>query len=255
MDAQTYTVKQVADLSGTSVRALHHYEALGLLAPARQPNGYRAYTSADLARLQQILLYRACGMELADIGRMLDSPTFDTRTALEQHLTTLLAHKKDLETLIATVRKTISSLEGATTMTDKERFEGLKRAAISANESTYGREARDRYGDATVDAANAKLEAMSEKEWNDMNELEEAIIEQLKAAIATGDPESDAARDLAAMHASWIRMHWGAGTYSPAAHRVLAQGYLADDRFRAYYDERAGEGATEFLVDALEANL
>ena len=79
--------------------------------------------------------------------------------------------------------------------------------------------------------------------------------EQLRAAMATGDPAGEPARELARMHARWIALHWGEGRYSREAHRGLAQMYLADDRFRAYYDEAAGEGATEFLVAALESYL
>lgn len=52
------------------------------------------------------------------------------------------------------------------------------------------------------------------------------------------------------MHARWLQMHWGEGAYSPAAHAALAEGYVADQRFTAYYDEAAGEGATAFLRDA-----
>jgi len=59
MEEKTYTVKQVADLSGASVRALHHYESMGLLVPKRRANGYRSYDDADIATLQQILVYRA----------------------------------------------------------------------------------------------------------------------------------------------------------------------------------------------------
>ncbi|MBR3320998.1 MAG: MerR family DNA-binding transcriptional regulator, partial [Exiguobacterium sp.] len=42
MGEKTYTVKQVSEMSGASIRALHHYEELGLLVPQRRPNGYRA---------------------------------------------------------------------------------------------------------------------------------------------------------------------------------------------------------------------
>ena len=84
---------------------------------------------------------------------------------------------------------------------------------------------------------------------------EQAIKERLRAAMATGDPAGEPARELARMHARWIALHWGEGRYSREAHRRLAQMYLADDRFRAYYDTAAGEGATEFLVAALESYL
>lgn len=255
MPKPTYTVGQLSQLSGASVRALHHYESCGFLQPQRRENGYRAYGADDVARLQMILLFRSCGMELADIGKLLDDPGFDMRASLEKHLDVLTARKTELETLIDTVRKTLGTLEGETTMSDAERFEGLKRNTIEDNERTWGAEVRSAYGDAAVDEANEKLLTLNQEEWNDMNKLEEEIIAQLRSALSDPDPTSPAAKSLAALHARWIRMHWGDGAYSREAHLGLAQGYLADERFRTYYDSRAGEGATEFLVAALKANL
>ena len=96
---------------------------------------------------------------------------------------------------------------------------------------------------------------MSEEEWNTKEKLEVAIIEQLKKAMLTGDALSPETAKLARMHADWIRMQWAQGAYSPQAHVCLARGYLADDRFVEYYDSRAGKGATEFLVEAIETAL
>lgn len=250
-----YTVGQLAALSGVSTRALRYYEELGLLTPRRKANGYRVYGPADVDALQQILLFRSCGVELEEIRRMLEAPRFDATDALRHHLNTLFAQKEELETLIATVEKTIASLEGRYDMTDKERFEGLKRKAVEDNERAYGREARERYGDEAIDAANKKLLAMDEREWTDVQALGEAIIEQLKAAMTTGNAHGAEAQELARMHATWIKAHWPEDAYSREAHLALAEGYLADERFIAYYDGAAGKGATQFLRDALAANL
>ena len=251
----TYSIGQVAELSGVSVRTLRHYEELGLITPARSQNGYRTYTHEDIRRLQHILLYRECGMELTAIGRSLDDPDFDERAALDSHLHVLLARKEEVDRLIGTVRKTIDSLEGDSKMTDAERFEGLKRETIEQNEATFGAEARELYGDAAVDAANESLLSMGEKEWTDREELESAIIDALSEAMREGDPAGARAHEMSRMHEQWIRMHWGDAAYSPEAHLGLAQGYLADQRFVDYYDSSAGEGATQFLVAALEHYL
>ena len=132
----------------------------------------------------------------------------------------------------------------------------LKRwSAVHANEMSYGKEARERYGDAAVDAANERLLGMSEAEWSAKETLEQAIIEQLKVAVAAGNAMGPEAAKLAQMHARWIRTQWGEGAYSPDAHVALAQSYLEDERFVDYYDLRAGEGATAFLVAAIEAAM
>lgn len=138
-------------------------------------------------------------------------------------------------------------------MTDAERFEGMKARVIAENEVAYGAEVRAAYGDDAMDAANERLASMDEAEWHDAEALGTAILEQLKAARATADAESPEARELCAMHARWLQMHWGAGAYSPEAHAALAEGYVADPRFTDYYDDAAGEGATAFLRDALVA--
>lgn len=252
MDHATYSVGQLARLSGVSVRTLHHYETMGLLKPARKQNGYRAYGKADVERLQQVLLYRACGMDLEQIRQVVENESYDACEALRAHIQDLVRRRAKLDALIRTVQKTIDTMEGNTTMTDEERFEGIKATAVEQNEKAYGEEARGRFGNDAVDAANERLLSMDEETWNSMDRLETAIIEQLVRAQKTGNARGPEARELAAMHARWIELHWGEGAYSAEAHRQLAHGYLADDRFRAYYDSRAGKGATEFLVAALD---
>lgn len=252
MRRATYSVGQLARMSGVSVRTLHHFETLGLLRPGRKSNGYRVYVQQDVERLQQILLYRACGFELGRIRQIIDGASFDACAALHAHLAELMQRRDQLDVLIDTVQKTLDTMEGDTTMTNEERFEGLKRAAVEQNEKTYGAEARERFGGDVVDAANRRLLAMDKEAWNNMNKLEDTIIAQLSHALQTGDVQSAESQELAAMHARWIELHWGEGAYTAEAHRQLARGYLADDRFRMYYDGRAGAGATEFLVAVLE---
>lgn len=251
MEEASYTVGSLAKLAGVTVRALHHYEDEGLLHPERTASGYRRYGAEDVERLQQILLLRSCGLSLGDIREALADGAFDFRAVLVDHLVTLRVRQRELEVLVGTEEKTIASLEGRCIMTDEERFEGMKMRAISENEERYGAEVRQAYGDAAMDDANERMAGMSEEEWNGAKVLEAAILEQLTEAKATNDPTSEASRKLCAMHARWLRMHWGGGSYSPAAHAALAEGYVADPRFTAYYDDAAGEGATAFLRDAL----
>jgi len=68
-----YTVGDLARRSGTTVRALHHYEKLGLLSPSgRTEAGYRLYADADVQVLHRILAYQQMGVALKDIGPLLD---------------------------------------------------------------------------------------------------------------------------------------------------------------------------------------
>ena len=240
-----YTVHELAALSGCTVRTLHHYDELGLVRAQRAANGYRRYGPAEVDRLQQVLLYRECDMPLADIGRLLDDPAFDARDALAGHLRELHARKERLDGLIASVEKTLACMEGSTSMEDQEKFEAFKQGLVDENERRYGEEVRERWGDDAADASNAKLMGMSVEQYRRTQELEQAAIE-------AGDPAGEDALRAADLHRQWLCAFWKDGTYSKAAHRGIAEMYVADDRFRAYY-EVVAPGAAEFLRDAIRA--
>ena len=99
------TVKEVSNLTGISVRTLHHYDEIGLLKPTEVTEaGYRLYDDTALERLQMILLFRELQFPLKDIKAMLDSPTFNTDEALSQQIVLLELEYKRLGNLITHAR-------------------------------------------------------------------------------------------------------------------------------------------------------
>ena len=247
-----YTVNKLAKLSGVTNRTLRYYDEIGLLTPERtSDNGYRLYSQAQVDALQQILFFRELGFGLDEIKTIVTSSVFDQSSAFRSHLASLLERKTQLEILIENVRKSICTLEGEAVMTDKEKFEGFKKALISDNEKTYGKEVRAKYGDKAADASNAKLAGMSEEQWKMQKELEERFSETLKNAIKTGDPAGELAQKACDEHRQWLSLFWKDGDYSKEAHRGLSEMYVADERFKAYY-EKIAEGAAEFLRDAIK---
>src|SRR5687767_6072651 len=132
-----YTVKQVAAMSGVSVRALHFYDETGLLKPAHTgPNGYRFYEEPQLLTLQQILFYRELGFELKRIKEVLSRDDFERIPALESHRELLIRNLSRTQTLIETIDKTIEHLRGTRKMKTEEMFTGFSVAA-----------GRDRFGE------------------------------------------------------------------------------------------------------------
>lgn len=123
---------------------------------------------------------------------------------------------------------------------------------VAANEKAYGEELRAAHGNEVIDAANKRYVGMGEAAHLRADELELAIKEQLRRALETGDEHDPEAEQLVRMHATWLQMYWPEGLYSPEAHRSLADGYLADERFQRYYDAVA-PGAARFLRDAVHA--
>lgn len=245
-----YSVHELAQLSGVSVRTLHHYDAIGLLSPKRSGNNYRMYGSAEVNRLHQILLYREVGMGLASIKSALDDESFNAADALEDHLRRLIEQRERTDRLIAGVEKTLASMKGISTMTDKEKFEGFKQKLVEGNEKKYGAEVRAAYGDEAVDASNAKVMGMSEERYQETQDLEAQMKEALLAGMKVGDPAGADAQRAADLHRQWLCAFWKDGQYSKEAHRGLAEMYVADERFTQYYED-AAPGAAVFLRDAI----
>src|SRR6266704_5872718 len=125
-----YTVKQVAAMSGVSVRTLHFYDETGLLKPAySRANGYRIYEEPQLLMLQQILFYRELGFELKRIKEILSQRKFEKVAALKSHRQVLEKNVTRTRTLIETIDKTIKHLKGTKKMKNEELFMGFSVAA------------------------------------------------------------------------------------------------------------------------------
>jgi DNA-binding transcriptional MerR regulator len=243
-----YTIGQLAKIAGVTTRTLRYYDGIGLLKPAETSEaGYRLYGREQVDLLQQILFYRELGVGPEEIGRILAAPSFDRQRALEGHLRLLTARRERLEALIGTVGKTLEAQKGGLTMTDEEKFEGMKRRIVDDNEKQYGAEARALYGDA-VDESNAKLMSMTPAQFARMETLTAEVNEALKTAMLTADPAGEAAHRLCTLHKQWLMCTWT--RYSAGAHRGLAHMYVEDPRFAAYYDNIT-PGAAVFLRDAL----
>lgn len=247
-----YTVQKLARLAGISARTLRFYDEIGLLRPRRtSSNGYRVYGETEVDALQQILFFRALGLELGTIAAVMQDASFNRLDALKSHLGVLEEKRAQLNLLIANVTKTIAKEEGSITMADKEKFEGLKRRQMDENEQQYGEEIRAKYGEDTVKASNEKYMKMSKAEYDAMQETAQAILDQLQAAVQSGAaPDSDTGKAIAALHRKWLGHTWP--SYSQEAHLGLVQMYLDDARFTAYYDTQV-PGCAQFLRDAVHA--
>lgn len=125
-----HTVKQVARMSGVSVRTLHFYDEAELLKPAYLgANGYRFYEEPQLLTLQQILFYRELGFELKQIKQILGRRDFEVVAALHSHREVLQKNLAQTRRLIETIDKTIQHLKGPKKMSSHEMFVGFSVAA------------------------------------------------------------------------------------------------------------------------------
>lgn len=244
-----YTINKLAKLAGVSTRTLRYYDELGLLSPARiSSNEYRIYGEKEINRLQQILFYRELGVSLEEIRTILASKDFDGLSALESHLSALLARREQMDLLVANVEKTIKTMKGEMIMSDQEKFEGFLQKQVDHNERQYGEEARAKYGDERINRSNTKVLNMSKEKFIELEMLTEDLNKTLKAAFEQGDPASELAQETCELHKKWLCFYWD--DYNKEAHKGVTQMYVDDPRFTAYYDKIA-PGCAAFLRDAV----
>jgi len=225
-----YSVKELADLAGVSIRTLHYYDEIGLLPPsAVGSNGYRKYDMQAVLRLQQILFYKELGLSLKDIKTMLDTPDFDL-------LATLNAHKTDLERkagrilkLLDTVENTIKHLKGELSMSDADLFKGFD----EAQQEEYEKEVIERWG------ADNPAYRQSKQCWGRYSDERKGEILGEMQAITLGlvehierDPTDPAVQELIGRQHRWVNNFWDCGFEQFEA---LGQGYVADPRFSEMY--------------------
>lgn len=239
-------IKALADLVGLSVRTLRHYDELGLLKPDQiSAAGYRLYSADNLAQLQQILFFRELGFPLAQIKSIVNDPAFDRLQALEQHQRLLVHKQRRLSVLLQTLEHTIRDAKGELKMPDSEKFQGFAVGASSPTLEAYTQEARQRWGDAAVEASHGRLAAMQAQGF-DFQGAMNALYTRL-ADLRHGDPGAPEAQSAIA---EWYVLLSRVGHYSPAAFKGLGQMYVDDARFTRNIDQ-FGDGLAVFLRDAM----
>lgn len=181
-----YTVKQLAELSGVSVRTLHWYDEKGLLKPAYQgENGYRYYEKEQLLTLQQILFFKELGFPLSDIQKMLEREDFDKAEALKKHRHLLendLARKKKL---LATIDKTILFLEGKETMKLETIFKGFSEEKQKFYEDYLLESGVE---EKILEKSRQKMKSLSKEEWLAHKAEADRIHDDLIVEIEKGSP-------------------------------------------------------------------
>ena len=230
------TVHEASQISGVSVRTLHHYDAIGLLRPtAVTEAGYRLYDDTALARLQSILLFRELAFPLKEIKRIMDDPQFDQSTALKQQIRLLELQQERLSRLIDLARETMKT--GVTHM-DFTAFDNSKL-------EQYAAEVKERWGNTAAYQESAQRPAADQKDAAAGLMAQFARMGRLR----TGDPAGQEAQAAVRELQQFITKHFY--TCTPEILSGLGQMYTADDRFRASIDAAGGEGTADFAGKAI----
>ncbi|MFF0203131.1 MerR family transcriptional regulator [Streptomyces sp. NPDC005017] len=246
----SYSVGQVADFAGVTVRTLHHYDAIGLLAPGERSHaGHRRYTDGDLERLQQILFYRELGFPLDEVAALLDDPDADPRAHLRRQHELLTARIEKLRRMAAAVEHAMEARTMGISLTPEERFEVFG----DKDPEQYAEEAEQRWGGTEAYAESQRRTARYTKEdWKRMRAEVADWGERYDALMAAGGrPDGEAAMSMAEEHRQHICTWFYECPYD--MHRGLGEMYVSDERFKAFYDTMR-PGLAEHLRDAIAAN-
>ncbi|CAM5672128.1 MerR family transcriptional regulator OS=Streptomyces alboniger OX=132473 GN=CP975_19610 PE=4 SV=1 [Streptomyces alboniger] len=245
-----YSVGQVAGFAGVTVRTLHHYDEIGLLAPGgRSRAGHRRYSDADLDRLQQILFYRELGFPLDQVAALLDDPDADPRAHLRRRHELLTARIARLQEMAAAVETAMEARKMGINLTPEEKFEVFG----DHDPEQYADEVERRWGCTEAYRESRRRSASYTKDdWQRINDEFAAVHARVGDLLAQGFPAgSPEAMDGAEEHRLFISRHHYECSYE--THTCLGEMYVGDERFTAFY-EAIRPGLAAYLRDAILAN-
>lgn len=235
------TVHEVSELTGVSIRALHHYDRIGLLHPAEVTGaGYRLYDDTALERLQCILLFKELQFSLKEIKDILDSPDFDYSRALDQQITLLQMKKEHLENLINLAREIkqigVKKLD-FTVFNTKKMDEYAKRAKESWGQTPEYREFEEKSKDRTKEDER--------KLWAGLMEIFTEF-----GSMKDSSPSSSAAQRVVKKLQDYITEHFY--TCSDEILTALGSMYDGGGEMTDNIDHAGGEGTAEFAAQAIK---
>lgn len=238
-----WTIGEAAQRAGISVRTFHHYDSIGLLSPSRVSQaGYRYYDEAAMMRLEQILFFRELGFALEEIRRMMTSPGYDARDALQKQKALLIAKRERLDAMIARLERAQREMSAEFEVFDMTKIEQMKKQ--------YEQEVRERWGDTQAYAESQKREAgYTAKDYDDIQAGMQALMGEF-AAVRALEPEDARVQALVKKWQDYITAR-----FYPCTDEILkglGQMYVADERFQKNIDQQ-GEGTALCMSRAIEA--
>ena len=237
-----YHIKEAAELSGVSVKTLHHYDKIGLLVPVKSENGYRTYSQEDLERLQVILYYKYLGFSLDQIAELLAEEKANLLPHLTKQLDYLTQERQRLDTLISTLQKTIQEQKGERKMTIEEKFTGFS----YQDTQKYQQEAVEKYGQEVMDQA---LERQKGREDEATESLQPSFSnfgaksQSMVYPVSANENQNQAAKLLEA-----IRTYGFDCSIEVFGH--IGKGYVYNPEFKENID-KFGAGTAQYTSDVI----
>lgn len=244
MGDRSLKVGELASRTGLSVRALHHYEEIGLLAPSgRTANGHRVYRAPEIARLQQIQSLRQLGLPLDEIRRVLDDEGRPLLDVLEAHRAALTEKADRVRTLLETLTQLTEHLRRSETISTEVLLRSIEQTIMV--EKYYTEEQRE-YLRERAEAVGPERIQQVQEEWRLL--FEELARAKAKGLAADSEPVLVLARKARDLIAEFTGGHEGVERSLGTMYRTEGGENVLS---RQGYDLEPG--AFEFLGEAREA--
>ena len=237
-DVDGLTVGQVSTRLGVTVRALHHWDEIGLTRPSQRTTaGYRLYTAGDLERLHRIVVYRELGVGLDQIRAILNDTTADVPGALRAQRTQVAERIDRLQQLSDGLDRMIDAHERGLLLSIEQQ------TAIFGPQwnPDWPSQAHQRYGDTRQWQQYAERSASrGPEEWQaiagTIADLDRALGDAMGAGVAPGSAEANQLVER--------QREVFTSSYFPLTREMqvcLGRRYETDPAFAAHYDGiRAG---------------
>jgi len=240
----------VAELSGVTIRTLHHYDEIGLLsAGGRSAAGYRLYEDSDIERLQRILFYRELGFPLEEIATIVDDPHTDALGHLRRQRGLLTERIRRLRAMVDAIDYEMEARTMDIKLTPEERLELFGKF----QPEDHAEEAQQRWGETeSYNESNRRVSNYTKEDWQQLKAEEEETRTRLAAAFEAGlAHNSEEAMAAVEAHRKHISRWFYECSYE--MHRGLMEMYVSDERFRSHYDTQT-PGLADFIREAALAN-
>lgn len=280
------TIKEVATLTGISVRTLQYYDEIGVFKPTKVTDaGYRLYDDEALGRLQQILLFKELQFQLKDIKVIMENPNFDRIEAFKKQKELLRVKRDRLNKLLELLDKLekgesymsfkefdLSEYIQVLEQFKKENAEEIVKyygsmeefdkfiEKAKEDESAIARTAVEYYGSVekyteaikeNLSHFSENMEKMQQIKENGYVEKNKQLMEQLVEDV-TKDPKSDEVQQIVKEiielgKEAAPNMNIGENYYD-----IMIDKYLHDQEFMKAVDKMYGDGASKFMGEAYQ---
>lgn len=237
-----YLIKKVSEISGVSVRTLHHYDEIGLLSPQKKENGYRYYSEDDMSFLQMILFYKYLRFSLKEIKELLKKEDSEVLYHLRKQLDLMQEEKQRLLTLIKTLEKTIESQERRVAMSTKEKFNGF----TYQDNQKYKQAAIDIYGKEVIEETIEKQKGKEQEVTDGFNEIFFAFSENMSNGISAVSKRNIYLAEKLHKHICKYSFDCQIDVFSSIGH-----GYVQNIEFKNNLD-KFGSGTAQYVCDAIQ---